>query len=400
LRGNTIKKFRFSPSLGLLPLFVLAHFSHHVVTALMAPLLPMIRTDFGLDYTQSGLLISAFTLSYGISQLPAGWLADRFGPRFLITIGICGVALAGLLVGLSQTYIMMIAFLVLMGVAGGGYHPAAPTLISSSVESRNRGRALGFHQTGGSASYFVTPLIGVAIATAWGWRGAYIGLAVPTILFGTIFYALLSRRTNGVKKRRKPVDTHGEKPPTPGRLRRLVLFMILTTFTHAVLLSLRAFIPLFMVDYFGIGVETAAAFFAISYTPGLWAAPLGGYLSDRFGRVPVILLLCFISGPIIYMLTLIPYGLSFGALLLIFGTVSAMRGPGTEAYIVGETSERYRSTILGIYFFSGHEGSGILTPVMGFLIDKFGFYTSFTIVGGAVAGVALTCSPFLLSPRD
>jgi len=121
---------------------VLAHFAHHLLTALPIPLLPMIRSDFALDYTQSGLVISAFSLSYGISQLPAGWLADRIGHRRLITIGICGVALAGLLIGLSQTYIMMIVFLALMGVLGGSYHPASPPLISASVQPKNQGWAL------------------------------------------------------------------------------------------------------------------------------------------------------------------------------------------------------------------------------------------------------------------
>ena len=98
---------------------MLAHFGHHLLTALPVPLLPMIKDDFALDYTQSGLVISAFTLSYGIGQLPAGWLADRIGRRILIAIGICGVALAGLIIGISHTYIMLIIFLALMGVMGG-----------------------------------------------------------------------------------------------------------------------------------------------------------------------------------------------------------------------------------------------------------------------------------------
>jgi len=68
---------------GLLPLFVLAHFGHHLLTALPIPLSPMIRSDFSLDYTFAGLVISAFNLAYGIGQLPGGWLADRFGPRIM-----------------------------------------------------------------------------------------------------------------------------------------------------------------------------------------------------------------------------------------------------------------------------------------------------------------------------
>jgi len=117
----------------------MAHFSHHLMTALPAPLLPLIRNNFALNYTQSGWVVSVFSLSYGFGQLPGGWLADRLGPRILITVGICGVALVGFLVGLSQTYIMLIALLALMGLIGGGYHPSAAPLISASVKPKKSG---------------------------------------------------------------------------------------------------------------------------------------------------------------------------------------------------------------------------------------------------------------------
>ena len=80
------------------------------------------------------MVVSAFGIAYGIGQIPAGFLADRIGPRKVITVGICGVAVAGLLVGFSQTFVMMLVFLALMGIAGGGYHPAAAPLITASVK--------------------------------------------------------------------------------------------------------------------------------------------------------------------------------------------------------------------------------------------------------------------------
>ena len=102
---------------GPMPLFIMAHCAHHLLTALPTPLLPLIRTEFALNYTQSGLLISVFGISYGLSNLPSGWLADRIGPRSMITMGICGIAIAGLFIGLSPTYNMMVAFMILMGLA-------------------------------------------------------------------------------------------------------------------------------------------------------------------------------------------------------------------------------------------------------------------------------------------
>ena len=179
---------------GMVPLFVLAHFGHHLVAALPVPLLPMIRSEFLLDYTQSGLILSVFGLSIGFGQLPAGWLADRLGPRILITIGISGVAAAGLALGLSRSFSVMIICLALMRLLGGGYHPAAPPLLSARIDPKNRGRALGLHMIGGSASFFLAPIIAAAIAGAWGWRHSFIILSVPTVLFGVAFYILLGRR--------------------------------------------------------------------------------------------------------------------------------------------------------------------------------------------------------------
>ncbi len=379
---------------------MLAHFSHHLLTALPVPLLPFIRDYFALDYTQAGLLISVFSLSYGIAQLPAGWLADRIGPRIMITISISGVALVGLMVVFSQTYVMLIALLALMGVVGGGYHPSASPMISASVEPKSRGRALGFHLIGGSGSYFLAPLIAAAIAAIWGWRGSFIGLAVPTMIFGIVFYLLLGRRANMDKTQQATTRHHDQTPSPPGYLRRLVPFIILTTFTQAVTFSIITFIPLFMVDHFGVGEGTAAAFLSIIYFAGLWASPLGGYLSDRLGRIPVVVAAALITGPLIYLLSLASNSLGIGALLLIIGIMMYIRMPASESYIIGQAPERYRSMIYGIYYSAGIEGGAVLTPVTGYLIDRFGFYSSFTIAAIAIVTVTLICSVFLRSKQD
>ena len=386
---------------GTLWLFVLSHFSHHLITALIVPLLPYIRNDFGLDYTQSGFVISAFSLSYGIGQLPAGWLADRMGSRNLITISIVGVALAGLMVGLSHAYLLMVLCLIGMGIAGGGYHPSAPPLISASVAPEKRGFALGCHVVGGSASFFLSPLIGAAIATAFGWRGAFIWLAIPSIIFGIIFYQVLGTRSIPADPIGSKKDPTSETGTPRSFFRRVIPFMVLTAFTSALMTSVFSFIPLFLVDQFEIPERTAAAMMAIIFGTGLWAAPLGGHLSDRVGRIPMMLTICIISGPAIFFLNLVPYGhgFGFGSLLLVIGIIVMIRMPVSEAFLVSEVPNRYRSTFLGIYFFSAIEGGGVLTPVMGSLIDHYGFYVSFTLAAVSLVLVTVICAFFLLRDR-
>jgi MFS family permease len=162
--------------------------------------------------------------SSGAAQLPSGWLADRIGPTILITIGILGVAVGGMFVGLSQTYIMLIIAMIFMGLMAGGYHPASTPLISLSVPVKQRGRALGLHLIGGNSSFFLAPLIAGGIAAAWGWRGAYVTLAIPTAIIGVFFYIYLSRRYGKAhmeEMKRKQIE---ETPPQPGYKRRLWAF--------------------------------------------------------------------------------------------------------------------------------------------------------------------------------
>ncbi|MCF8106099.1 MAG: MFS transporter [Desulfohalobiaceae bacterium] len=385
---------------SLLFLFVLGHFFHHLLTALPVPLLPMIRNEFGLNYTQAGLAVSAFTLAYGLGQLPAGWLSDRIGPRVLLTIGLSGVALAGFLVGISKGHLMLTIFLALMGFLGGGYHPAAPPLILSVVEKEKRGQALGLHMTGGSASYFIAPIIAAAIASVWGWRGAFLGLAVPTALFGFVFSVLLGRRgaKNPLENLKKPPGIEGKAPD--GQIAHLVFFLIMSVFLGAVFISVVSFIPLFLVDEHRINEETAGALIGLIYSAGLWVGPLAGYLSDRLGRVPMIVTVSFAAGPIVFLLNLVPYGWGFFALLIVMGIIMYVRMPVSESYILGQTSSRHRSSILGIYYFGTMEGGGVLTPLMGFMIDRLGFSLCFLITGATLMMVTLVCTFWIWGSRD
>jgi MFS family permease len=209
-----------------LALFILAHFAHHLAAAFIQPLTPFIRDQFNLDYIQVGWIISAFNLSYGFSQLPAGWLSDKIGPRLMILIGISGMSLFTMLMGLSPTYLFMIVFVILLGAMGGGYHPAASPVISASVGIENQGRALGLHQIGGSASFFLTPLIAVAIARYIGWRGSLISMAIPVFILGIVLFVILGRM-GYTRQAYKAAVTPQARPRATGSLRRLVTFITL-----------------------------------------------------------------------------------------------------------------------------------------------------------------------------
>ena len=344
--------------------------------------------------------MSAFTLAYGISHLPAGWLSDRLSPRLMITIGISGVALFAIFVGVAPTYLTMVIFVILLGAMGGGYHPAASPVVSASVDAKNRGRALGLHQIGGTASFFLTPLIAVAIANALGWRGSVITMSIPAFIIGIVLFVLLGRRGYVKKAPEVTASQQAEPDKTSGNLRRLIPFITLGVILQVMIFSVISYIPLFAVDNLKASEQTSAFLFSFFHFAGLWAGPTGGYLSDRLGKVPVMLTVSIIAGPALYLLSLASLGWSVWLVLLSLGICMYMAMPITEAYIITYAPERRRSTVLGVYYFASRGGAGLIMPVVGTIADRFSFETSFTMVGGVLLGVVLICSLFLWGSRD
>ncbi len=384
---------------GLLPLFILAHFSHHFTAAIFQPLTPFIRDEFSLNYQKMGWIMSASNIAYGVSHLPAGWLSDHLGPRIMILLGISGVALFAILAGLAPGYIIMAVFLVMSGIMGGGYHPAASPIVAASVDKKYRGSALGLHQIGGTASFFLTPLIAAAVFQVLSWRGTIISMAIPAFIIGIVLFWLLDRR--GYAKKAAPVvaDIQPESGQSSGSVRRLIPFITLGVMLQVLIMGAVSYIALFAVDNLYASEETGAFLFALFHFAGLWAGPVGGYLSDRIGTIPVMFTVSLIAGPALYLLKFASLGWSIWLVLLVLGICMYIAMPVTEFHIIAHSPPHRRATVLGVYYFASRGGIGLSTLVVGILADSYGLATIFSFAGGIMLGVAVICALALLRNR-
>jgi MFS family permease len=382
----------------------MAHFGHHLLMALPQPLLPSIRSEFNLNYERSAIITTAFALSSGAAQLPSGWLADRINPAILIAMGTLGVAVGGLLVGISTTYVMLIVFIVIMGLMTGGYHPASTPMILSSVEPEVRGRALGLHLFGGNLSFFVSPLIAGGIVSLWpalNWRGPFLILAIPTAIFGLIFYIYLTRRGGKGHAEAAKRRAAAEKPPQPGYKRRLIAFLVQMVLGGGVGMSVIAFLTLYMVDILGATESQAAMMMSILFLPGIVGGTVvGGWISDRIGTVKVIIACSIINGLLIFGLKEVTLGFGLYAVLLAMGLNMSIRLPVTEVFIMSQTPAKHRSTIYGVYYFTMQYTGAVFAPFMGGLIERFTFDTMFTISAIIATIVSVGTAFFIWDAKD
>jgi MFS family permease len=386
--------------LSSLPFFILVHATHHLLTALPQPMQPFIQDEFGLSKAQLGGITASFSISSAASQLPAGWLADRIGPTWLITIGVLGVGIGGALVGLSNSYAMLLVFLVFMGLMAGGYHPASTPLISMSVPVHQRGRALGLHLIGGNSSFFLAPLIAGGIAAAWGWRGSFITLAIPTIILGFFFFLYLNKRYGKAHieaMKRKQME---ERPPQPGYKRRLIAFLTVMVVGGGAGATVNSFLPVYIKEVLGASNKVSAMSLSIIFSSGLWAGPIGGWISDRIGATKVVIATGIFGGLMIFALKEVSLGWGLWIVLWVLGVIQAVRFPVTEVFIMSQSPARNRSTIYGIYYSTMQYTGAIFAPIMGGLIDRFGYAKMFNLAAWAVTAVAVVTALFIWDAKD
>ena len=396
----------------LIPQFVLAHFSHHMATGVLVPILPLLREGFGLNYFQSGILVSAFSISYGLGQVPMAMLADRFNPRPIILLGLVGVSFTGIIASLTHAFWQMAVCFVAMGLIGGTYHAPTSTFISQLIPSEKRGRALGMHITGGAASFSLTPAIALGIASFFHtWRASFFVLALPSLLVGTMLglttKQVLTDADHGPKGSSLSKERPAEKTSTPEEngpqkswleiIRALGFVVCLTMALQIVFSSVSSYFPLYMVDHHNISPKWAGIVISVISVAGLIGAPLGGALSDRFGRKQVILFAFCLAGPFFFAVTRSPFGIPLLLSLLCYGMAMSFRMATMESLIVDVVPVGRRATVLGVYFFLGQETAGITTPIVGRFIDKYGLDPVFTTL--AIGLCALAVFALLLRKR-
>jgi MFS family permease len=370
---------------ALVGAFMFGHFTHHVTNTLLSPLLPLIRDSFGLSYAQSGFLVSAFSVTGGLSQAPIGALADRVGSRAVMTAGLLVSALFCFLIGLAGGYWQLLLALVGLGAVAGSYHAPANTLLSQIFPRARLGGVLGMHTVGGNLSFFATPLLaGGLAAVTLTWRTPYLAFAIAPLLAGLALIFVLPRGPERVGASASPAAIFRELRGVFSLIGPLISLAVIYQMTYAAAL---AFLALYLVDARGFEATTAAFFVSIPYIGGLLGSPLGGGLSDRLGRKPVIIASMVLLGPLFLLVTLVPTEAIIPALALV-GLVSSARQPVIEGLILDRAPAERKATTLGAYYFVGQEFGGLAAPALGALATIAGIGQAFIGIGVALAAVS------------
>jgi MFS family permease len=167
-----------------------AHFVSHYYILLLASLLPFVRAEYGVSYTEIGFAFAAFNIVSTVLQTPVGFLVDWLGARILLIAGLAIGASAFTVAGLVDSFWVMVAMFALAGVGNTVYHPADYALLSHHVPSDRIGQAFSVHTFAGMLGSAVAPASLLLMQSLWGWRGAFVGAGILGLAVAAVLLAM------------------------------------------------------------------------------------------------------------------------------------------------------------------------------------------------------------------
>ena len=133
---------------GTVTLIVLSQVVHFLTFGAIALLLPLIREDLGISFSQAGMLSAAATLSYAMTQIPAGYLCDRYGAKRLFFAGLLGWSVLGVGLALAYSYWIAVVALLAAGACRALLFAPGLTLVASWFPPDRRATAMGIFLVG------------------------------------------------------------------------------------------------------------------------------------------------------------------------------------------------------------------------------------------------------------
>lgn len=153
-----------------------------------------IRGELGLSATEFGVLLSAFSLSYGLAQLPSGMLLDRIGPRIVLGAGLIFWSLMQALTGLVNSFSHFILLRIGLGIGEAPFMPAGVKAITHWYIQKERGTALGIFNSSTVLGQAIAPPVLVCMQLAWGWRTMFVTVGLAGVIVGVCWYAWYRNR--------------------------------------------------------------------------------------------------------------------------------------------------------------------------------------------------------------
>jgi sugar phosphate permease len=361
-------------------------------------LFPFIAKDLDLNNSHLGMLSSALSLMWALSGMTLGAYADRKeSKKYILVLSVIAFTLCSALSGMVTSFISLLIFRGLMGVAEGPVLPISQSLLAAASSPKRRGLNMGLVNASapGLIGAVIAPPILIWIATDYGWRSAFYATIIPGLVIAALMMFFVRNKHVHQDLQRSHAIGNKADIKTLLKNKNILLCILISCFYISWFITLVSFTPTYLMQVKGFSPEVMGGIMgSLGFAWMVWGFIVSA-LSDRFGRKPMLILFTMIATlcPMVLLFvddasTMLPLIFltytGLGCFTLFMATIPAETVPATQV-----------ATALGLIMGIGELFGGFITPVVaGFAADAYGLQIVMWI---AAAGsfIALLLSFFL-----
>nr|WP_315479291.1 MFS transporter [uncultured Rhodoferax sp.] len=361
----------------------LAHASSHFGHLLLPLLFPVFMQEFGLSYSQLGLLMTVFFVVSGVGQASAGFVVDRLGARPLMYVALVLFMVACVAASFVTGYSGLFVVAVLAGLGNATFHPVDFTILNQRVSAPRLGYAFSAHGLTGNLGWAVAPVFFAGLGALMGWRNAYLAAAV---MYAAILALLVVQREHLSTTVAPRVAEHAKTEHDLAFMKLPVVwwcfgFFLLSTMTLAVVQSYAVSILKAM---HGVSFEAATLTISSYMLCGAVGMFIGGFVAAKSKHSDRVVAWAMAAGAVL--LALCGTGL-LGAtgtmvVLAITGFAVGIGGPSRDMMIKKATPKGATGRVYGLVYSGLDTGFAISPIVFGVFMDR-GWYGA-TLLGAAL----------------
>lgn len=396
-------------------------------------LAPEIRVDLGIEEDDMAFVLGAFFFTYALFQIPIGSLADRYGPRVVLTVAIVAWSLCTAATALAAGAAALLAVRLGLGVCEAGAYPAAAGLVRRWSSARERGLLSSIVAFGGRIGGALAPVLTALAAVRLfgdpesgqrGWRGVFFLYGMLGLLAAVAFW-WLARDTparhpwaNAAEAARVPPAGPAPATAVPWSRRFLALagsgnmwlYGVTQFFVNIGWVFLITKLPGYLNERFGVGTEQIGLMQTVTLVASCVGTACGGVFADvmyralgpRWGRsapVAIVMLLCAATYGVA---TQMPTAWGVVAALAVMAFLVDLGIPSIWAF-AQDVGGRHVGVALGWGNMWGNFGAAVSPVALQVLQRKYGWDVAFAVCAVcfvAAAGCGLSLNALIPVTRE
>jgi MFS family permease len=345
--------------------------------------------EFQLSNTQVGFIISAFALPYLIFQVVGGWIGDKLGPRWTLTISVLIMAMATIAIGFVGGMVSMVIARIVLGIGEGATFPVATRAVSRWIPRERRGWAQGITHASARLGNAVCPPIIAFFMILYSWRGSFFLVGAITLVWAVVWAWYFRDDPH-----QHPAMTKEELaalPPVPastqqsgiplGRLAARMIPVTLVYFSYGWALWLfLGWMPQYFKYNFKLNITHSALFASSIFLAGVVGDVAGGIVTDRLlhwtGSLKIARRNVVVIGLLGALVSLVPMiyvqDLKHCTIFLAAGLFFCEFTVGPMWSLPMDIAPQYSGTATGLMCVGGSFGAFLSPITTGFLIDQTG----------------------------